>query len=103
MTSITEPVTTYVSSAGIASLEEVGINIFPNPTAEIFVIQVGGLVQEAIQIRLLDLQGNVVQQHCIQPGSSLGYIDISTVYNGHYLMEFSTKSDKITRKVQVLN
>jgi hypothetical protein len=103
VTSITEPVTTYVSSAGIASLEEAGINVFPNPTAEIFIIQVGGLVEEAIHIRLVDLKGKVVQEQTIQPGSTLGYIDISTVYNGSYLMEFSTKTDRITRKVQVLN
>jgi hypothetical protein len=96
-------VTTYNSSSGISSLAQLEFNVFPNPTAEIFVIQVGGLVEEAIHIRLVDLKGKVVQEQTIQPGSTLGYIDISTVYNGSYLMEFSTKTDRITRKVQVLN
>jgi len=103
VTSITESVTTYVASSGISSLEQLGLNVFPNPTAELFVIQVGGLVQEAIQIRLMDMSGKVIKEHRIQPGSTLGYIDISTVYNGSYLMEFTTSKERVVRKVEVLN
>ena len=103
VTSITEPVTTYTATMGLPSLEQAQINVFPNPTAELFVIQVGGLVEEAILVRLIDLQGKVVKEHTIQPGSTLGYLDISTVYSGSYLMEFSTKAERITRKVQVVN
>lgn len=103
VTSITEPVTTYTASAGLPSLEQAQINVFPNPTAELFVIQVGGLVEEAILVRLIDLQGKVVKEHTIQPGSTLGYLDISSIYSGSYLMEFSTKAERITRKVLVVN
>ena len=48
-------------------------------------------------------ENNSIERRHKSAGSTLGYLDISTVYSGSYLMEFSTKAERVTRKVQVVN
>lgn len=101
VTSITEAVTTYAPSNTLD--EQVGLtfNVFPNPSADIIVVQSGGLVKDEIQITLLDAQGKIVKQAKILPGSTLSYLDVATLYSGVYHVQVVSGNQLRTFKVVI--
>jgi hypothetical protein len=86
VTSITETVTTYTSTAGIDETKKVEFKVFPNPTADIIMVQTTGLTANEIVIDLRDANGKVIQTQTIQKGSTIAYFDVATLYNGTYFV-----------------
>ena len=86
VTSITETVTTYTSTAGIDETKKVEFKVFPNPTADIIMVQTTGLTTNEIVIDLRDANGKVIQSQTIQKGSTIAYFDVATLYNGTYFV-----------------
>jgi hypothetical protein len=101
VTSITEAVTTYSPSNSISELPEVQFNVFPNPSADIIVVQSEGLVKEEIQIALMDTQGKMIQRGSILPGSTLSYLDVATLYSGIYHVHVTIGKEVKTYKVMI--
>ncbi len=100
---INETTTTYTSTVSINenNFETSHIAIFPNPATELIAIQMNGLVNEKVQVRLQDLSGKVVQEKTIQPGQTITYFDVQTVYAGAYVLHFTQGEKSVSRKVVI--
>lgn len=102
VTSITEPVTTYTpTSTENVSLLENDIFISPNPAGEFIAIQYNGLTREKISIQLLDINGRILKTSSIEPGSTISYLDIQTLYDGIYMVHLSSGNNHSTKKIIV--
>lgn len=101
VTSIGEPVTTYVPLTGVAStnFDEVKINAYPNPANDFVVVQIGGLLKENVDVKLFDMTGKLVRTTTIAAGSTLSYVDTRTLYDGQYILQLANERYMHTAKM----
>jgi hypothetical protein len=88
VTSITETVTTYNPSTSIdeqITLEK--ISVYPNPSNDILMVQVNGLLAKDLEISLVDFNGKLIDKKTIFQGSTIAYFDVSTLYKGIYFLK----------------
>jgi hypothetical protein len=101
--SITEPVTLYTPSTSSIN-ENTGIEnllVYPNPTSDLIAVQLTGINTNDRKIILLDAQGRKILEQYIYQGSTIGYFDISTLYNGTYFIRMEDNEKSITKKLQI--
>jgi hypothetical protein len=84
VTTITETVTTYTSSAGITELTENEWSVYPNPSNDIIMVQVNNLVNQSYTVELFDALGKLIQSQQIVQGSTIAYFRADTLYKGIY-------------------
>ena len=103
VSSISEAVTVYESTNSLSEeqFNNLNINVFPNPATDLIAIQVGGLVQEDMQVELVDVTGKIVANTLIREGQTIAYFDVETVYAGSYFVNISTADHVITKKVLI--
>jgi hypothetical protein len=89
VTSIGETVTTYTSTAALTEIDETSFTIFPNPTADVLIVQSSGLTENPILAELVDASGKVIQTQTIHQGSTLCYFNVSTYYSGTYFLRLT--------------
>ena len=101
VTSITEAVTPYVSTAGVfdSKMDENKVSVFPNPASDIIAIQLKGLTTEHVSVELYDIVGKLVQKSAINQGSTITYLDTKTLYEGTYFVKIISNNSVITKKV----
>lgn len=101
VTSITESVSSYKPTAGIAdlSVEKLGINIYPNPATDIIAIQFNDIITENLDIELIDINGRLVQKTTLNQGSTIVYFDTKTLYSGEYIIRIADGNSSISRKI----
>jgi hypothetical protein len=88
VTSITETVTTYNPSTSIdeqITLEK--ISVYPNPSNDVLMVQVNGLLAKDLDISLIDINGKLIDKKTIFQGSTIAYFDVSTLYKGIYFLK----------------
>lgn len=104
VTSITEPVTTYTAT-GIDKnvLNDVNINVFPNPASDLIAVQLGGLVKENHEVELYDIAGKLIAKKTIASGMTITYFDTKTLYNGTYFVKISNQSQSVSKKVIIIS
>lgn len=103
--SISEIVTTYTANGvGIrySFLENIQVNIYPNPASDLIAIQLNDLTKENIKIELFDMAGRLVATSWILQGSTITNFDSQALYAGEYLIRISNDYEATTRKVTVL-
>jgi hypothetical protein len=100
VTSITEPVTTYTSDAGLQELDATDWQVWPNPTHEIAMVQVNGLTTQSRKVELYDQQGRLIAQKILAQGSTIVYFEIDTLYQGLYLIRVEGDTQAKTLVVQ---
>jgi hypothetical protein len=98
---ITETVSTYLKTPTTEVLSNANIHIFPNPSADLIVIQIDNLVKEDFAVELLDISGKLLQTKQLNKGSTIVYFDTQTLYSGTYLVKISNGSAQTTQKVVV--
>ena len=101
VTSITEAVSEYKPSTAHVNTD---INIrnwtvFPNPGNEFIAVQVDGLNRDKINLQLLASNGKILQQSAIEPGSSVAWFDVRTLYSGTYVVRAISGETVSSRKV----
>lgn len=89
VTSVTETVSTYASTAGISETDPTHFSIFPNPAADILIVQAQGLNKTAINMQLIDASGKKVLESNIPQGGTMGYFQVGTLYGGTYQVVLS--------------
>ena len=89
MTSVTETVTTYTSTAGISETDPTHFSIFPNPAADVLIIQAQGMNKTAVNMQLINAAGKIVQESNIPQGGTMGYFQVGTLYGGTYQVVLS--------------
>ena len=101
VTSISESVTVYNEISGLTEeqFNTFDITIFPNPASDLIAIQIGGLVNEDMNVDLVDMTGKVIQNKIINKGQTIAYFDVSTVYVGTYFVRISVGSSVSISKV----
>ena len=102
VTTIGETVTTYTATVGLKE-KEIEVNVFPNPTNDFLIVQLNGLNKTNTQIELVDLNGKIVASQTINQGSTIGYIDVSTIYDGNYKVRIITENQIKTISIIVQN
>lgn len=102
ITSITETVTDYHPTTGIATAQNMPeITIFPNPAGDIVAIQAGKVVKSEVSINMFDITGRLIYTTRINAGSTIAYIDARTLYNGDYLLQITADGTTQTKKVTI--
>jgi hypothetical protein len=104
VTSVPGGTTTYTpSTSGISenSAREINVNVFPNPTSELLVIQLLDLNRENTNISLYDTNGKLIESTTVYPGATIGFFDTKTFYAGHYILKISNTTGTTTRKVVI--
>ncbi len=91
VTSITETVTTYTSTASLNE-SAIEVSVYPNPSNDLLIIQLNGLNKTNSAIELTDMNGRMISKQTILQGSTIGYLDVSTVYKGNYLLRITTNN-----------
>lgn len=89
VTSITETVTTYNPSTTELN-EDIKIdkiNVYPNPSNDILMVQVSDLLKQDLELTLIDATGKVIAKRTIFQGSTIAYFDVSTLYKGIYFLK----------------
>jgi hypothetical protein len=101
VTSITEPVTTYSPSTGLANNIKTSIIVSPNPATEFVAVQLSGLQNEDVQLELIDLQGKIIQSDKIVQGSTITYFDVRKLYDGFYFIKVMGKNFSKIEKIKI--
>lgn len=102
VTSITETVTNYNPTNGIADINSnLQFSVFPNPTSDVVVVQSSDLHTNNIDIELVDATGRVLQTETILQGSTLCYFNVSTLYSGNYFVKVKNGASNSTFKVTI--
>lgn len=85
--SISEAVTTYTSTAGITdATKDLHFTVFPNPSADVLIIQSKDVHQGTIAVTLVDASGKVIQNQEIYPGSTICYFQVGNLTSGTYFI-----------------
>lgn len=82
-------------------LNNANYTIFPNPAQEFIAVQINDLVTSDVVLKLFNVSGTLVREERIVQGSTICYLDISTLYNGAYILELSNGDQVKSSKVFV--
>lgn len=102
VTSISEPVSTYVPTSTALSAEgfsEFKINVFPSPASDFIAIQTPGMNEGNIEVELYDMSGRLISQTKVLQGSTIAYFDTQTLYAGEYVVKLNFKKKVVSKKV----
>jgi hypothetical protein len=101
VTTVTETTTVYnpVLSTTENIVNNLDIKIFTNPTSDLIAIQIGGINNQDLDIKMYDIQGKLIKETKLNKGQTISYLDIQTVYSGTYLIKISSDESSQTRKV----
>lgn len=103
VTSVTETVTTYTpTSVTGLKLENIKVNVFPNPANDIIAVQIPNVQQQNFEVQLFDINGRPVQKSMIYQGSTIAYLDVRTEYDGEYTVCITNGNGKISKKVLIM-
>lgn len=99
--SVDETTTVYDGTLSTveSDFENKNIKIFPNPTSDFIAIQIEGLNNQGLCIKLFDIQGKLLRESKINKGQTISYFDIQTVYSGTYIIELSANGFSTSRKI----
>ena len=82
-------------------LDNISINIYPNPANDFIVIQVNSLVKKSINVELFDITGKIIQKSIIYPGSTITHLDTRSLHNGQYIVRFTSNNKSVVKKVMI--
>ncbi|MEY3425821.1 MAG: hypothetical protein RL679_1179, partial [Bacteroidota bacterium] len=89
VTAISETVTPYTSSASLTENTKIECTVFPNPSADILMVQMPGLQTKDVQADLVDASGKIIQSQTIFQGSTICYFNVATLYSGTYFVKIT--------------
>lgn len=102
VTTINETTSVYIpTNTSSVNLENLDINVFPNPATDLIAVQLGNLVADDYMVDLIDVNGCVLQTNNINKGSTIASFDVKTLYSGMYFVRISNGNNSTTRKVMI--
>ena len=104
VTNVPAGTTTYTpgtSSLVEHSNTELNVNVFPNPTSELLVVQLLDLNREDTELALYDIHGKLIDKTIVYQGATIGFFDTKTYYAGNYILKISNSTGITTKKVVV--
>ena len=101
VTTISETVTTYNPSNGLAEQTALDVKVFPNPSNDVLIVQLSDLVVSDVPVYLLDMNGKIISEKTIAQGSTIAYFDVSTLYAGNYLIKIGSGQNQKSLPVTI--
>lgn len=104
VSSVTEATTTYtpvITSISENEFNNLNITVYPNPTNDLVLLQVGDLVRHDLDIQLYDISGKMLMQTKLIKGNTIAYFDTQTLYDGSYFIKISNGNISTTKKVVI--
>lgn len=105
VTSISEATTTYVPSTnGLtdAELENMNIELFPNPGTDLVALQVKNIVKENLDAVLVDMTGRPVIVKTIVAGSTIAFFETNELPAGEYLVKIASSQGAVTKRLTLV-
>lgn len=72
-----------------ATAQDISINVFPNPSSDLITLQVNGILKHDMLVTLTNNAGQVVLKKSFYQGSTICFLETTTVYNGLYHLTVS--------------
>jgi hypothetical protein len=94
-----EEVVVTIGTVGIEEGDLINAKVYPNPTSGFLNISIPSSVEGTIDLRLLDVAGNLIQTSTIVAGQN--QLDVSSLANGVYLLEMNTDKGLFSRRLIV--
>ncbi len=88
-----------IGTVGIEEGELMHADVYPNPASDILNISIPAAVEGTIELRLLDVAGNLVLTRSIVSGTNT--LAVSMLAKGVYLLDLNTDAGRFTRRVIV--
>lgn len=101
VTSISEPVATYLPTAINEQNTATSIQLFPVPANEFIAVQLNHLAASNIELELYDATARLIQQIPIYQGSTIAYFDTRKLYAGNYFVKIKGEGTTTLRKVLI--
>jgi hypothetical protein len=101
VTSISEPVATYLPTAINEQNTVTSIQLFPVPANEFIAVQLNHLATSNIELELYDATARLIQQIPIYQGSTIAYFDTRKLYAGNYFVKIKGEGTTTLRKVLI--
>ncbi len=101
VTSISEPVATYLPTAIYEQNTATSIQLFPVPANEFIAVQLNHLATSNIELELYDATARLIQQIPIYQGSTIAYFDTRKLYAGNYFVKIKGEGTTTLRKVLI--
>mgnify|MGYP001164707064 CR=1 FL=1 len=99
---VNEPTTTFTgvtSTEDEFEIEQANIHIYPNPTADLIIIQAKTMLEKSCRIELADANGKIVLSKDFYQGSTICHLETDTLYNGIYFLTVKNGGSGKTFKV----
>lgn len=87
--SVNESTTTYTGGTTASedlTLSQLNLNVFPNPTADLIILQAKSMLEQSLKVELADANGRVVISKDFPQGSTICHLETETLYNGVYFL-----------------
>lgn len=101
VTSISEPVATYLPTAINEQITATSIQLFPVPANEFIAVQLNYIATSNIELELYDATARLIQQIPIYQGSTIAYFDTRKLYAGNYFVKIKGEGTTTLRKVLI--
>ena len=100
---ISESTTVYENPLSVSNntMSNSLVSIYPNPTTDLVAIQLNTLVTKKVTITLKDITGKSIQTTHINPGGTIAFFDIQSLYEGVYLVKINNGQSSITKQIIV--
>lgn len=85
----------------IEPIENLVINVLPNPADNLIILQAQGLLKSSYSVKLYDITGKMVASKDFLQGSTLCFIESSTLYDGLYVLHVTDGLSTKVFKVEV--
>jgi hypothetical protein len=104
VTSVDESTTVYEAPTGITenNLNAMQLSVFPNPAADMIVVQVGGLLKDDLHVEVYDTQGKRVDSSTLLKGSTIWHLDTQRLDDGTYFLHFTNGSNSVVKQVTLV-
>jgi hypothetical protein len=80
------------------SINAPDFSLYPNPVKEMLTVSFSNMIQNPFVIRIIDLQGKLIQVHQFNYSNSSIQLPLANLENGIYFMEVITKEKVKTEK-----
>jgi hypothetical protein len=77
---------TYSNVVTVSKIQDIGLKIFPNPSTDLVVLQIGDILKHDLQVTLANAAGQVVLRKTFYQGTTICFLETTTLHNGTYFL-----------------
>lgn len=101
---VNEPTTQYTGVSATrdeTGLDYLNIQVYPNPSADLIIVQTKSLLENSCRVELADVNGRVLLSKDFWQGSTICHLETDTVYNGTYFLSVTDGRSRKSFKVVI--